>query len=229
MGWDKDFEFLSPGQVPSQNRSVAAMQTYPPCDEAAIDPFLEAVLAGAAPPSETDPSIFRIETCVIGLLGIPTGNIVAGDPDVGSTEAFSRLAPRGAFPVRLYIVHYKDGDQRIAAAALEFGEEIPDQWEQADVVSGVDAGTSCFMDRTTAERLALIRQQDPRWQDEMYREMEKTSVPTWSWAMVPIPPDSAPSLACFSSGWGDGAYVSYWGLRGGNVTRLVTDFELVRR
>jgi hypothetical protein len=229
MGWDKDFEFLSPGQVPSQNRSVTAMRTYPPCDEAAIDPCLEAVLAGAAPPSEMDPSIFRIETRVVGLLGLPTGIIVACDPDVGSTEAFSRLAPRGEFPVRLYIVHYKDGDQRIAVAALEFSEEIPDQWEQADVVSGVDAGKSCFMDRTTAERLALIRQQDPSWQDDMYREMEKTSVPTWSWAMVPIPPDSARSLACFSSGWGDGAYASYWGLRAGKVTRLVTDFELVRR
>ena len=86
-----------------------------------------------------------------------------------------------------------------------------------------------IMDRATAERLALIRQQDPRLQDEMYREMERTSVPTWSWAMVPIPPDSAPGLACFSSGWGDGAYASYWGLRAGKVTRLVTDFELVRR
>ena len=86
------------------------------------------------------------------------------------------------------------------------------------------------MDRTNAERLALICQQDPSWQDDiLYHEMERTYVSTRSYAMIPIPPDSAPSLACFSSGWGDGVYASYWGLRGDEITRLVTDFGLVRR
>ena len=63
----------------------------------------------------------------------------------------------------------------------------------------------------------------------IYREMERTYVSTRSYAMFPIPPDSAPSLACFSSGWEDSAYSSYWGLRCGRITRLVTDFGLVRR
>ena len=203
------------------------MRTDPACAETAIDACLEAVLAGTTPPSEMDPSIFRIETRVIGLLAIPTGSIVACDPDVGSTEAFSRLGPRGEFPVRLYIVHYKDGDQRIAAAALEFGAEIPDQWEQADVVSESTPGQAASWIEP-AERLALIRQQYPSWQDDMYREMEKTSVPTWNWTMIPFPPDSAPAWRASRRGGGDGAYASYWGLCSGKITRLVTDFELVR-
>jgi Protein of unknown function (DUF4241) len=230
MGWDQDLQLLSPGQLPSRGRSITPIQRSSSRDEGAIDPCLKAILAGVSPPSDMDPSILRIESRVIGSLAIPTGSIVACDPYYLRTDAFSRLAPRGEFPVRLYIAHYH-GDQRIAAAALEFGEGIPDQWEQADVVSGVDAGTSCFTDRTTAERLALICQQETSWQDDiMTREMAETDVlGTCSYAMIRVPPDSAPSLACFSSGWGDGAYASYWGLRGGEITRLVTDFGLVGR
>ena len=115
MGWDQGFELLSPGQVPSRGRSITPIQRSSSRDEGAIDPCLKAILAGVSPPSDMDPSILRIESRVIGSLAIPTGSIVACDPYHLRTHPFSRLAPRGEFPVRLYLYCNSFWDVRACA------------------------------------------------------------------------------------------------------------------
>jgi hypothetical protein len=67
----------------------------------------------------------------IGELIVPTGNIVACDPDVSpETPAFTlQLAP-GRYPLILNVATF-DADQRVAYAALKIAEGKLHHWEMA--------------------------------------------------------------------------------------------------
>lgn len=89
----------------------------------------------------------------------------------------------------------------------------------------VDAGVGCFMDADTQQALlALIEQhtdEDRQWCDELiYHDGLDEGAMYRPWGET-----SPHAVAVFTSGWGDGAYPSYWALdAGGAPAALITDF-----
>lgn len=204
--------------------------------------LLEALKGGRC---ETLPSEFvKVETREVGLLSVPSGRIVACDAiTFEGPVAFSRQTPTGAFPVRLVVVHRKNGGQRIAAAVLDFAPGAPDHWDLA-VTSGqdpsnlqpdqyfgysVDSGTGSFMDMKAAEQLEARMGWNPFYFQNIINQMEQTDPVFQSWAILDLGKgkDAGLNAAVFSSGFGDGAYPSYWGVEGDKLLCLVTDFGLL--
>lgn len=216
---------------------------------ARLDSRLEAALAGHPDPV-LPKGVIRVESYEMGVLAVPTGKLIARDPFIGRTPAFSQQSPRGHFPVQLLIAHYGGRDdllgpsgwphERVAAATLRFSASRPDRWEMAALPGedpltlgpeeffgyGVDSGTGCFMDSEAADRLEFRMAQDQSYVDAVVERMAETYKHTRMWALIDLDEDGGLDVALFSSGWGDGSYASYWGWSKGELVCLVTDFGL---
>lgn len=205
-----------------------------------IDRCLRSVLCGERP-EQLPPSIRDIELRSIGEILIRTGEIVACDPLVFPDQpAFARKTPIGRFPVDLFIAHYEDGDQRIAAARLQFAPGMPSFWELAvteaqDISTlqpgeifgyAVDAGMGSFMDLEAAERLRFRMSEEEDFFLEIIDRMDENYESTRSWTTFKLGDDGL-DFAAFSSGGGDGFYASYWGLSSDGLKCLVTDFRML--
>jgi hypothetical protein len=175
----------------------------------------------------------RIEHREIGRLYLPSGRVIAADALVEPTlPPFARAVPPGRYPVHIAIAHLqKDEDQRVAAA-LSFGAAPVAAWEGAELEGrpatayGVDSGTGSFLSQEAAAVFAE-RLSGP-YADTVMEQMESNYVHTRNWAVVDLPGTEGLNLALFSSGYGDGAYASYWGLDGaGEAVVLLTDFGLL--
>ena len=178
-----------------------------------------------------------------GVLQLTSGRVVAADPLVDpDAPAFDLQVPVGAYPVALAIARMENGDERIAYARLSFGDGAVRAWRMAllDGQStaalgadeffgyGVDAGTGCFMDRDAAERLARRFDEDEAASEALIEAMEANCRSTRSWATYRPSETHAANVVCFSSGWGDGSYPSFFGLdEAGRPVALVTDFCVV--
>lgn len=183
----------------------------------------------------------------IGDLIVPTGFIVACDPFVFfDSVPFTTPIPAGTYPIILSVADFPGSDQRVAFAKLHVSDQETVRWEMAllpdqdrgslgeDEIFGypVDAGTGCFMDAETAD-VILEKLENEVWTEDyshsdfMISEMGKTYVNTWGWANFTLD-ETEGNLIFFTSGWGDGAYASYFGFDAeGKVTSLVTDFALI--
>lgn len=171
---------------------------------------------------------------------VKSGGITAGDPftmDFADARPFNRPVPPGRYPVELAVACFDNGDQRVAAARVRllpgavarhelayFDGDDPKDYGPDDVpVYGVDAGTGCFTDPAWA-------QDDPAEDfdpEDLSEILNRTYQHTLSYGAIPL---GACNLVAFSSGWGDGAYSSYWGLSAsGAALELVTDFRLLVR
>ena len=65
--------------------------------------------------------------------------------------------------------------------------------------------------------------QDENYFRQLIDQMDRTYVPTWSWANVEV--GDRRNVVMFSTGLGDGIYSSYFGYdERGNPVCLVTDF-----
>jgi hypothetical protein len=212
--------------------------------ESLLDPCLEGILVGNQSVA-LPPQVRTVEVLPLGRLFVPTGRIVVCDPlTIGKPDPLKKKAPTGKFPVRLFIIHYEGGDQRIAAASLDFASKPSDRWEMAvwrgqDLATlkpghifgyGVDSGTGCFMDEAAARRLMRRMDKVEDYFEEILAQMEPSYVHTRSWALLDLGSRQGKPLnaAVFSSGCGDGFYASYWGWSGKRLARLVTDFDLLR-
>lgn len=182
----------------------------------------------------------------LGEINLPTGKIVACDPLVDpETPPFNKQVKPGKYPVTLYIHCIGSGDdedKRVAFAKLSFSDKLPSRFELA--VSGeqalddldedefygygVDSGTGCFMDETTAEKVGeLIDNSEDYTIPELDEMLEDSYVYTYSTANFTLP-ETELNLAAFSSGFGDGMYPTYWGFDDSdNICCLITDFETV--
>ncbi|MBH8606729.1 DUF4241 domain-containing protein [Thermoactinomyces sp. CICC 10521] len=176
-----------------------------------------------------------------GNISLPSGQIVACDPFVyESTEPFINKVNPGEYPVVLNVVHYlDDDDERIGAAMIRFKESQAVRWEMAlkegqdlsELEEGeafgypVDCGVGCFMDDGIYKKYKSILDENPEYDDFIIEEMEKNYVDTRDWANLKI--DPLGNIVIFSSGLGDGYYVSYWGYdEKDEICCLVTDFGL---
>jgi hypothetical protein len=185
----------------------------------------------------------RIEVVAAGELDLPTGRVIACDPgglsDKDDLTPLARTVPPGRYPVQVGVANFNAGGRCVALAALRLSPTPPVRFEPAardgeDLatfeddevpVHGVDSGASCFVDLRTAEEL-VRRNQD--W-DYLWNEYGKLlSLDGGEWKNVAVDPESGLNLVEFTSGFGDGSYVSYWGFDGdGRAVCLVTDFGIL--
>ena len=132
-------------------------------------------------------------------------------------------------------------DKRVALACLKFSDKKAISWEMAMTGKekfsdnmkddsffgyGVDSGTGGFMDKIIADKLSSY--------DDLYSEvsdeMDKTYEHTYSYILTNITKCGKNDFAAFSSGWGDGAYPSYFGFdEDGKPCVLVTDFMIIEK
>jgi hypothetical protein len=174
----------------------------------------------------------------LGELYLPSGQIAACDPYVDpEVTPFARAVPSGRYPVDLAVARFDgDGDERVAAARVRFGVGEPARWEVAvtgrggrdDGGYGVDSARGCL---ASAEALAVLAAQRPKgdeYAERIGEAMERSYRHTREWANVVLDDESGLNLVVFSTGLGDGFYVSFWGLDGaGRPACLVTDFGIV--
>ncbi len=181
-------------------------------------------------------------------LQVPSGQIVTCDPFLVDGPTLARPVAPGAYPVVLAVATFatgpndKDkGDQRVAAAFVRLGANPVTAWLAANFVGakparrgtepayGVDAGTGSFID---ARAHHAIASEPPHWPTPSYVALERQLLTehythTWGWAVYQPDPRAAGNCVAFMSGWGDGAYTSYWGLDArGEPAILLTDFEV---
>jgi Protein of unknown function (DUF4241) len=180
-----------------------------------------------------------------GNLTVSTGRITACDPlVVPDTEPFTVTVRPGVYPVTLAIAQVSDGDQRVAFARVQFAPGDAVSWRMAvlpgqdpdslgpDEIFGysVDAGTGCFMGAAAAALVAERMRAEEEYYETIIEAMDKTYVPTWSYASERPSPRHEENCVAFSSGWGDGVYASYFGYSAtGDVVCLVTDFDVLWR
>ncbi|WP_431483438.1 DUF4241 domain-containing protein [Pseudomonas solani] len=182
---------------------------------------------------------YRLHTQAIGKLELPTGQLVACDPLVSCDGPFTQAVPKGRYPLQLAIARIGD-DERVAFARIVFAPGPATRWEMALVKGqdpntlapdeffgyGVDSGTGGFMDAAALRSYEARRDQEGEAFDErLFAELDKTYQHTRSWYLLPT---DAGNVAFFSSGYGDGAYPSYFGYDAdGRLVAVVTDFLLL--
>ncbi len=199
--------------------------------------WLSTLLSNAAG-VESNGGPVRLEVRDIGELKLPSGRVIACDPVVEpDLRPFALSLPPGTWPVGITIAHFPGADQRIAGAWIRASRSLPVRWEPAriagmgdspDTAYGVDSGTGGFVSPEAAASLAA--RLDDAFMDELTAQMDSVYVHTRSWAVVPVPGTDGLNVVAFSSGFGDGAYGSYWGYDdAGTIACLLTDFGVIGR
>lgn len=178
----------------------------------------------------------------LGNLHLATGRIVANDPlCLYELAPFEQQVPPGDYPVMVYVLHIQT-DQRVAFAEVRFSNAVPVKFEPALLAGedisklgedsfygyGVDSGTGGFMDEQTCRQIEQQNSEEDNVLLSMLDDaLDETYVHTYAVANVCLP-GTRDNVVAFSSGYGDGAYPSFWGLdKAGNRCCLITDFCIV--
>ena len=186
----------------------------------------------------------KFGTVEIGRVVVTTGRLAATDPFINQeAEPFTQTVPNGNHAVSLAIGRYKSGDERAAFARVMFSDEPAVEWKMA-LVKGqniatlkanqffgydVDSGTGAFMDPRAGVLLSQKMDKDDDYWDVMVEEMRKTYRATRSWLDCRPYRTHRENILCFSTGWGDGTYPSFFGYSAdGLPSVLVTDCLLLK-
>lgn len=175
-----------------------------------------------------DGAAVTVELATGGVLRLPSGRLVVGDPDPWLHEVvpFEETVPPGEYPLHLSVVRFADSPDhtRVAACALWVSDRPTTSWNNAWREGehplrlgdgeffgvGVDAGRVALVDAAEA----------PAYEDlieDAYDEMS-------GWAHELAGPGDA-NLITVSSGWGDGSYPVWVGRdEDGELTCFVVDF-----
>jgi hypothetical protein len=182
-----------------------------------------------------------LSTVRAGDLVLPTGRVVAADVFFFQTEPFIRTLPAGRYPVQL-LMSARDpsvaGD--VAAAMIRAAPGDPVSWELAIVPGqdpttlkadeffgyGVDSGTGCF---ASAEAVAVLTaNRFDAYADRVQQGMFPSDGVYNASVDVTVDPVTGVNVIGFASGFGDGAYPSWFGLdSGGDPLVLLTDFGIL--
>ena len=179
----------------------------------------------------------EMSTRQLVVLKVPTGRIFVADPLTTSFESagapLAGTTATGEVPVEVALAHFEGGDTRVACARLRFDEARRPavRWQVARfegqeppgpdkvVGYGVDTAMGCFFDQAAQAHVDEPTRQ--AWLDAA----DANAVETWTWHTVAL---GAANVAMFSTGWGDGFYLSYWGFDAADrLVELVTDFEVL--
>jgi hypothetical protein len=181
----------------------------------------------------------QLSVVSIGDLDVPSGRIVACDPFIcDQMQPFTRKVPTGRFPVQLAITRAPSGDQRVAFARILFSDRPAKRWELALPPGesldgsqtnyafgyGVDTGTGSFMDAAVyGPYMAAIAHKSSV--DQLVAALNAAPDVPRTWLLRPFGPGN---VAMYSSGFGDGYYMSFFGLdEAGQVVSLTTDFSVI--
>ena len=175
----------------------------------------------------------------LGSIPLDDGSLVACDPYVAEPdeEPFTRRMTPGDHDVVLVVATVQDDHRRNAAAVLTGTMTTIRRWELAlrpgqklsDLEGDeeffgypVDAGTGCFASRAGFQVTSGVLAQDAGMlEDPLSEALEASSHD----AVVGSAAPGAPAVAMFTSGWGDGAYPTWFGIDGDNqVSVVLTDF-----
>jgi hypothetical protein len=175
---------------------------------------------------------------------LTSGALAASDPFVSpDPPPFTQAIPAGRYPVSVAIACFgEERDERVAFARVELSHLPAHSWTMAltegqDPAAlehdgffgyGVDAGTGCFMDPVAGQLLAARMDREDEYFNVTLDEMQRTYRHTRSWLDWRPSPEHATNIICFSSGWGDGHYPSFFGFSSdGRVCTLLTDFLIL--
>ncbi len=184
------------------------------------------------------------QTQSLGYLKVLSGLIVACDPLVCfEVQPFPVAVPRGWHQVQLAIARFSNGDERVAFARLRLAEKsLAQRWEMACPSDqktselgedeyfgyGVDSGTGCFMDPDALRLLNERMDQEENYFNVITDGLDQHQKNTWTWFEFCPMPGHDDNIVCFSSGFGDGLYPSFFGYdRDDSPTDLVTDFMVL--
>lgn len=169
---------------------------------------------------------------------IVTSHLVAAsdafvDPE---PDPFTQSVPNGRHPATLAIADYGT-DERVAFARVQFSRLPIESWKMAVTSRAmnpatlgpgkhfgyvVDAGTGSFMDPAAGKLFAARCRSDDDFLDDIGKLLD-----TQLWANTRPDVAHEENVICFSSGFGDGSYPSFFGFDAtGEVCQLVTDFGL---
>lgn len=150
-----------------------------------------------------------------------------GDTPAVRWELAQIYHPNQKRPLEVYGVDQGTGCFMAAETATRLLELAPTAEQSAEIQAAQRVGD---YDRAAE----LMRQSRARFEQEflepLWAELQRNAMgsPGKEWANLPVgsDPARAANVIAFESGYGDGAYASYWGYdAAGDLVSLVTDFE----
>ena len=155
----------------------------------------------------------RISLDTIGEVDFPTGQVIIADPlcylhSEENRKILDRTIPIGKYEVELAILNSKTISKRVAGARLKIKNDKIIRYEQTQNKSsklngfGVDAGLASFCDATVAEEYTKFYSNN----DYFIKLLQGKQFIDWEI------PGTNHKIAMFETGFGDGYYMSLYGL-----------------
>ncbi|MEO8845362.1 MAG: DUF4241 domain-containing protein [Kofleriaceae bacterium] len=197
-------------------------------DRTVLFPRLFTAGSELSPKKGKKPHVVRLQP--IGPLHLPSGRLVIH----GTYERFPlvRTAPIGVFPVEASLVTVSSSESRFAATRIVFSREPVATWEIADGEFGAARGfvipTCVYIDAQLVPAMQKYMDEADS-PDEWYFDPPKQEGETWQSACFAPDDDRPETVAMFRMySYGDGPYISYWGLdANGAPAMFVTDLNVV--
>ena len=155
----------------------------------------------------------RISLHTIGEVDFPTGQIIIADPlcylhSEENRKILDRTIPIGKYEVELAILNSKTISKRVVGARLKIKNDKIIRYEQTQNKSssfngfGVDAGLASFCDASVAEEYTKFYSNN----DYFIKLLQGKQFIDWEI------PGTNHKIAMFETGFGDGYYMSLYGL-----------------
>ena len=155
----------------------------------------------------------RISLHTIGEVDFPTGQVIIADPlcylhSEENRKILDRTIPIGKYEVELAILNSKTISKRVAGASLKIKNDKIIRYEQTQNKSsklngfGVDAGLASFCDASVAEEYTKFYSNN----DYFIKLLQGKQFIDWEI------PGTNHKIAMFETGFGDGYYMSLYGL-----------------
>ena len=155
----------------------------------------------------------RISLHTVGEVDFPTGQVIIADPlcylhSEENRKILDRTIPIGKYEVELAILNSKTISKRVAGASLKIKNDKIIRYEQTQNKSsklngfGVDAGLASFCDASVAEEYTKFYSNN----DYFIKLLQGKQFIDWEI------PGTNHKIAMFETGFGDGYYMSLYGL-----------------